>query len=331
MRTALASARARVQHPAEGCVRLVVDGLVVDVHQAGRDPCRDVEAARHIRGEDAQRQPVGGVVREPDRVLDGVEPDDWRHRTEDLFGVCRAGHRHVGQHRRAVEQLVVRPAGGETGAGVNASHDHCVNLVALACVDDRTQGHLSGGRVSHGQMVGASRQRLDVRVSHSALDEVPAGRHTDLSLVGERPPGSDRRSGIDVDVVQDHEHGVAAQLQVDPLQMLRGQRAHSPAGPRRPGERDHSHRPLHDQGLTDVRPAGQDVQQPVRKSSLGKDLREHRTTADGRPGIRLQQDRVAQRQGRGHGADRQDRRHVEGGNHPDDPDRHPAGHAQPWL
>ena len=56
-------AGAGVLDPAERDGRLVVDGLVVDVHQAARDPLGDLQAAHHVAGEDAQGQPVRRVAR----------------------------------------------------------------------------------------------------------------------------------------------------------------------------------------------------------------------------------------------------------------------------
>ena len=108
---------------------------------------------------------------------------------------------------------------------------------------------------------------------------MPAGRHADLALVGERPPRADRGRRVDVDVVEDQQRGVATELEVDPLEVLGRQGADDAAGLGRPGERDHPHGRLGDQGLADVGAAGQHVQQPVGQPGLGEDLGQHRAAA----------------------------------------------------
>ena len=149
-----------------------------------------------------------------------------------------------------------------------------VDLVPLPGVDHRAQRDRAAGGVADRQPVGPGGERVDVGVGHARLDQVPAGGHADLALVGERPPRPDRGRGLEVDVVQHQQRGVAAELEVHPLEVLGGEGADRPAGPGRAGEGDHPHGPLHDERLADVGAAGQDVQDPVGQARLGEDLGE---------------------------------------------------------
>jgi hypothetical protein len=49
---------------------LVVDRLVVDVHQAGRDALGELQPLQYVPGEDAQRQPVLAVAGERDGLVE---------------------------------------------------------------------------------------------------------------------------------------------------------------------------------------------------------------------------------------------------------------------
>ena len=109
--------------------------------------------------------------------------------------------------------------------------DQRVDAVALVLVDDRAERDLVAGRVADRQLPRMSGQALDVPVGDAAGDEVAAGRHADLALVVERAERADRDRLLDVHVVQDDERRVAAQLEVDPLEVRRGQAGRRSARP----------------------------------------------------------------------------------------------------
>ncbi len=67
--TATEAAVAAVLHPAEGDLRFVVDGLVVDVDDAGLDPIRERQPAIGIARQDARGQPVCLVL-----AQNGINP-----------------------------------------------------------------------------------------------------------------------------------------------------------------------------------------------------------------------------------------------------------------
>ena len=132
-----------------------------------------------------------------------------------------------------------------------------------------------------------------------------------------------------VDVAHDDQRRVAAQFQVRPLEVLPGQRTDRPPGAGRAGEGDDPDGGLDDQGLADVGPTGQHLQDAGRQARLLEDAGEHRPTADRRARVGLEDHRVAQRQRRRDRADRQDGRHVERRDHADHPRRYAAGERQP--
>src|SRR6202000_2946169 len=95
------------QQATERDVGLVVDGLVVDVHDPGGDLAGQLQAAHDVAGQDAEREAVLAVGGELGGVLGGGERHHRSHRAEDLAGVGGHLRRDVGQHCGPVEQPVV--------------------------------------------------------------------------------------------------------------------------------------------------------------------------------------------------------------------------------
>ena len=118
--------------------RLVVDRLVVDVHQPGRDPLGQLQPGVDVAGQDAQRQPVVGAG---GQLRDLVERGERRHRgdrAEDLLLVRGRVDRDVAEHRRPVEQPLV----GATGAHRRARRRRCA--VTSPCTRSRWPASISG-------------------------------------------------------------------------------------------------------------------------------------------------------------------------------------------
>ena len=97
------------------------------------------------------------------------------------------------------------------------------------------------------------------------------------------------------------------------------------------GEGDDPDQRVVDHRRADVRATGQHVEQPRRQPGLLEDPGEHHPAAHRGAGVGLEHHRVAQRQRRGDGPDRQDDRGVERRDHPDHADRQPPRHRQPRL
>ncbi len=217
----------------------------------------------------------------------------------------------MGEDGGPVEEPVVRAARCDLGARRPAGLDQAADLGKLAGVDDGAQVDVVAVRVADGERVRLGGQPLDVLVVQGRVHQVASGRHADLALVEERAPGGGGDHRVEVGVLE-HDHGrVAAQFQVRPLEVTAGGLADSPSGGRGAREGDDRHARVGDQGLSGVRAAGEHMQQVLRQARGGEDRREGQTSADGGARVRLQEDRVAQGQGRRDGADGQDQRGVE--------------------
>lgn len=114
-----------------------------------------------------------------------------------------------------------------------------MNPVPLAGVDDGAQPYLLPERIARGQPVGVLGQPADVLLGDPFMHQVPPSCHADLALVEERSPGAAGRGLLEVDVVEDHQRGVAAQFEVHPLQVLCAECRDGSAAAGRAGEGDH--------------------------------------------------------------------------------------------
>ena len=110
-----------------------------------------------------------------------------------------------------------------------------------------------------------------------------------------------------------------------------GRLADLAAGRRRAGEGDHPDFGGLDDGGTDVRAAGQQREQSGRQPGLLEDPHQRDAAADRGAGVRLEQHGVAEGQGGGDGADREDQREVERRDHRDDADGAAAGEGPAVL
>ena len=160
-----------------------------------------------------------------------------------------------------------------------------------------------------------------------SLRQDAAGGHADLALM---EPGAerDRRSGgVEIGVLQ-HDHGVlAAEFELDLLQMLAGEFADAAPDSARAGERHHG-----DVGIGADRLAGFDAARQNMEHALGQAgfleyPGDDEAAGHDRARIGLEDDRVAGRQRRSDGAHRQDQREVEWRDDADDAARNAPGNA----
>ncbi len=219
--------------------------------------------------------------------------------------------------------------GDELRALLRTGLDQAVDPLQLAAVDQRAQVHPVAVRVPHRQLLGPRGEPLDVLVVQRGVDEMPAGRHADLALVEERAPRGLCDGGLDIGVLEYDEGRVPAQLQVYPLEMTAGQLPDEPPGGRGPGERHHPYQRVGDHRGPGLGAPRQHVQEPARQPGRGEDGGEREAAAHGGAPVRLEQHRVAEGEGRGDRADRQDQRSVERGHHTHHPGRDPAGEREP--
>jgi hypothetical protein len=147
-----------VAHPAEWRVRVVLDGLVVDVRGTGGDAQGHLKPGADVGRHDAQVEPVFTVCRQIDGFAGRGERDDRGDGAEDLAVVCGRAGTGAGEDRGAVEEPVVRAADAQRGACRDAAGDQGVDLVPLAFVDDRAEIDVVGGGVADGEAVGRGGQ-----------------------------------------------------------------------------------------------------------------------------------------------------------------------------
>src|SRR5882724_2709875 len=84
----------RVAHSTERRLGVVVDGLVVDVCDAGRDTLGELDPGGDVRGDNAEREPELAVGCQLGGFADGGERGDGGDRTEYLVvvgGYSRSG------------------------------------------------------------------------------------------------------------------------------------------------------------------------------------------------------------------------------------------------
>ncbi len=93
-------------------------------------------------------------------------------------------------------------------------------------------------------------------------------RHADLALVPERTECGGVDRAVKVDVAENHERIVAAQLEMGTFEMPGRCLAHLASRLGGAGEGDDAHVLVGDQGLSDVSATGQDVQHTFRQSRL---------------------------------------------------------------
>ncbi len=147
----------------------------------------------------------------------------------------------------------------------------------------------------------------------------------------EGPPRREVHRLVDVGIRPDDIGGVAAELEVRPLQVAAGQLADRTTGPRRPGEGDHAHPRVGDHRLADLGSPGDELQEPCGQARLLEDAHHRHTAGDHGAGVGLEQHGVSQRESRRDGADAEDQRHVERGDHADDADRDLLCEREPRL
>ena len=126
------------------------DGAVrVDADRSGAQSAGDAELPRAVLGPERARQAVRRVVREPDRLVLGLERDHGDHRAEDLLAgddhVVRAAVQDGGAEvEAAVEPLGPRAALEHGRPFLEAARDVALDRLALAGGDEWP--HLRLGR-----------------------------------------------------------------------------------------------------------------------------------------------------------------------------------------
>src|SRR5215472_1579417 len=179
-----------------------------------------------------------------------------------------------------------------------------------------------------GRLVG---QCGHVVVIDSLCNQVPPRSHADLPLVQEGSPGTRGCSLRHVDIVENDQRGVPAQLQVRTLEVASGQLTYAPTYSSRSGKRNDSNQRLGNQRLTDFCSAWQDMQQPIGQAGFLKDSGKDHSAAHSGPRVGLEDNRVSQGQCWCDRPHSQDLREVKWSDDAHNASRNPLGKAQPRL
>ena len=160
------------------------------------------------------------------------------------------------------------------------------------------------------------------------MDDDSARSGAALTGGAERRPDDPVDGQVEVGVVEDDDRVLAAELEVDPLEVLRAVLHDGDARVTRARERDHRHVGMANQAIADGAAAAvHDVDDALGDSGLVQQLDES-LPQRGRIGRRLEDDRVAGDERRGDLPGRDRDREVPGRDRADDPDRHAHRHVE---
>ena len=306
--------------------------MVVDPHRPEPHQGAGLHGPTDVSGEHRGGQSVVDVVGHGDRggqVGGGLHGDDRaEHLALDDLGVLV----DADDDRRLVVEAVAgseRPAGHRGRSRGDGAVDEALHPVALRGGDDRAElGRLVGGR-SDDKAAGGFGDGVDRGVVDAGTGDDAAGGGAVLAGV---PVAADLdRLGDDlqVGVVEHHDGGLAAELEVHPLERLRRGAGDRLAGPDRPGERDHLDQRVIDQGGSGLLAAGDDVEHPGREH-VSRDLGHQQCAHRGELGG-LQHHAVAGGQRRAQLPRRHHERVVPRGDRRDNAERFAAQHRRVAL
>ena len=174
----------------------------------------------------------------------------------------------------------------------------------------------------------ADTSRLESSPYHLLVDDDPARSGAALTGGAERRPDDPVDGQVEVGVVEDDDRVLAAELEVDPLEVLRAVLHDGHARVARAGERDHGHIGMAYQPIADGAPtAVHDVDDALGDTGLVQQLDEA-LPERGRVSRRLEDDGVPRDERRRDLPGRDRDREVPGRDRADDPDRHAHRHVE---
>ena len=147
---------------------------------------------------------------------------------------------HAGEHGRAVERTIEGAAGVELRTRRDRVLDDAVDTIDLTAADHRSERHLSGGWIAHGQVLGLGDELLGERVDDVLVRDNEAGRHADLPLMEPGAEGDGGGDRVEIGVVQHDDRVLAAELELHLLEVLARKLADAAPDPARSGERHHA-------------------------------------------------------------------------------------------
>ncbi len=283
------------------------------------DPLGEAHAPLHVPGVHGAAQPVGGRVGQPYGLVLAVEDHQQGHRAEDFLAQQRGVLGDPGEHGGFDQVAARRPAYERLRAGFHGLVHERGQGVGLEGVDQRADVGVGLVRVARLEGAHACGELFGELLGDGGVDEDPVGGHADLALVDEAAEDGRVHRVVEVGVVEHDERAVAAELQDRALEVAGGDRPDVPADPVRSRERDDLGDGVGQERVAYLGDVGdQDVQQAGRQPGVLEDLGDHAAAHDRGVLVGLDDDRVAQRQGRGDRLQGHQEREVEGADHRDD-------------
>ena len=271
----------------------------VHPHRAGLDPRCHLQREAQLLGPDAGGQPVARVVGQRDGLGGGAEAQAHQDGPEDLLGHDGTRRRRPDAQGGGHEETVVRdrPVGLPDRRAVGSARlqvsPYAVQLRPVhqrAHVDRLVQG------VSHPQALHPAAEAVVHLLLHALLHQQPRAGATDLSLVEPDPVHHAFDGGVKVRALEDHEGGLAAQLQRQAPARPGGDAPDLASHLGGAGEGDLGDARVPHQRRAGLAVSGDDVQHPRGQTGLLRDLREEQS-GEGRVLRRLEDHRVGGGQG----------------------------------
>src|SRR6266508_1059061 len=254
----------------------VEPAVAVDPHRSRRQPVGHPVGPRAVLGPHRRGKAGPRGVGPPDHLVLACEPKDRDYRAEDLLagdGHAVAHPREHGGFHEESRPVERRPAGEQDRALANARLHVADHPLPMASRDERSDHRAWIRRRPHPHGSGPLRESLPELVVDPLLDEQPRPRRAVLSHVAERGPQGSGYGSRQVRVIEHDVRALAAQLEMQPLEVGRAGPDHLAGGIPPPGERHHVDPGVgRQEGAGDLAPPREHGQDPRREPRLGRQL-----------------------------------------------------------
>src|SRR5829696_4833935 len=241
--------------------------VVVDPHTAETQRLGDAQPAADVARPDRRGEAVLGAVGPGDRLILFGEALDGDDRPEDLALdqlVVLPEVRDDGRLEKEARKVGLAAAGDDLGVA-GPPLQEALDALALALGVDRAERRVRRRSVAHDAALGLLGQTVDDVVVDLRARQHARGRGAVLPGVVVAGPRDRLHRGLHVDVVEDDDRRLAAELQVHPLERLRGVLGDPFARLHRPGEGHHVDVVVGHERGPGVVAAGDDVQHALRR------------------------------------------------------------------
>ena len=280
--------------------------------------------AGQVVREDPRLEPEAAVVDAHDGLVEVAEREGDDERRERFVRTDLGGERHLGQDRRREVGAIGLASQKQLATERDRLVDPALGPAGRRRIDHRTEVRRRIERIAHLEQACAGDELVHECVPDVLVDEHPLDADADLAGVGEGTDEAAPHRPVEVGRLVDDDPGVATELQHDLL--LAGALLHPPADRWRSGEGEQLEARVGDHPVPELACHRQNRDGTGGRPSGFDDLRdrEHRERVLGR---RLEDDRIARRDGRGDLVRGQIEWEVEWTDPGDRPDRETPGDA----